>query len=85
MADVGDILNDKEFLGDVDDTLKWGIEQYKKREELKGVMDKGKVHLLGLKWTMKGWTREAMKLLTKRKSKASSTNWMKKVKKLRRR
>ena len=84
MADVGDILNDKEFLGDAVDTPKWGIEQYKKREELKGLMDKGKVHLLGLKWTMKGWIREAMKLLTKRKLNTSSTNWMKKVKKLQR-
>ena len=51
MADVGDILNNNEFLGDVVDTSKEVIEQHKKREELKSVMDKGKVHLLGHKWT----------------------------------
>ena len=35
MADVGDILNDNEFFGDIVDTPKEGIEQHKKREELK--------------------------------------------------
>ena len=49
MADVGDILNDNEFFGDVADTPKEGIEQHKKREELKSVMGKGKTHLLGYK------------------------------------
>ena len=52
MADFGgDILNDNEFFGDVVDTPKEGIEQHKKREELKNVIDKGKPHLLGHKWT----------------------------------
>ena len=51
MADVGDILNDNEFFGDVVDTPKEGIEQHKKRECLKSVIDKGKAHLLGHKWT----------------------------------
>ena len=51
MADVGDILNDNEFFGDIVDTPKEGIEQHKKREELKSVIDKGKPHLLGHKWT----------------------------------
>ena len=51
MADVGDILNNNEFFGDVVDTPKEGIEQHKKREELKSVIDKGKPHLLGHKWT----------------------------------
>ena len=46
MDDVGDIL-----FGDVVDTPKEGIEQHKKREELKSVMDKGKAHLLGHKST----------------------------------
>ena len=50
-ADVGDILNDNEFFGDVVDTPKEGIEQHKKREYLKSVIDKGKTHLLGNKWT----------------------------------
>ena len=51
MADVGDILNDNEFFGDVVDTPQEGSEQHKKREELKGVMGKGKAHLLRHKWT----------------------------------
>ena len=52
MADFGgDILNDNEFFGDVVDTPKEGIEQHKKRECLKSVIDKGKAHLLGHKWT----------------------------------
>ena len=50
MTDVGDILNDDEFFGDIVDTPKEGIEQHKKRECLKSVIDKGNGHLLG-KWT----------------------------------
>ena len=51
MADTGEILNDDVFFGDIVDTPKEGIEQHKKREELKNVIDKGKPHLLGHKWT----------------------------------
>ena len=51
MADVGEILNDDDFFGDVVDTPKEGIDQHRKREELKSVIDKSKVHLLGHKWT----------------------------------
>ena len=51
MADVGDILNDNEFFGDVIDTPKEGTEQHKKREKLKSVIGKGKAHLLEHKWT----------------------------------
>ena len=51
MADVGDILNDDDFFGDVVDTPKEGIEQHKKRECLKDVISMGKAHLLGHKWT----------------------------------
>ena len=51
MADVGDILNDNDFFGDVVDTPKEGIEQHKKRECLKDVISMGKAHLLGHKWT----------------------------------
>ena len=47
IADVGDILNDDEFFGDVVDTPKEGTEQHKK-QELKSIIDKGK---LGHKWT----------------------------------
>ena len=50
MADVEDIV-DNDFLGNVVDTPKEGIEQHKKRECLKSVIDKGKAHLLGYKWT----------------------------------
>ena len=41
MADVGDILNDDEFFRDIVDTPKEGIEQHKKREQLKSVIEKG--------------------------------------------
>ena len=44
MADLGDTLNDNEFFADIVDTPKEGIEQRKKREELKSVIDKGKVN-----------------------------------------
>ena len=47
MTDVGDMFDD-DFLGDVVDTPKEGTEQHKKRKELKGFIDKGK---LGHKWT----------------------------------
>ena len=51
MTDVGDILNDGDFFGNIVDTPKEGIEQHKKRECLKSVIDKGKTHFLGHKWT----------------------------------
>ena len=50
MANVGDILNDDEIFGDVVDALKGDIEQHKKQEELKTIIDKG---TLGHKWTHK--------------------------------
>ena len=50
IADVENILNDDDF-GDIVDTPKEGIEQHKKREELKSVINKGKAYLLGSKWT----------------------------------
>ena len=48
MTDVEDIF-DNDFFGDIVDTPKEGIEQLKKREYLKSVLDKGK---LGHKWTL---------------------------------
>ena len=51
MIGVGDILNDDEFFGDIVDTPKEGIEQHKKREYLMNVINKGRAHLLGHKWT----------------------------------
>ena len=56
MADVGNILNDDDFLGDIVDTPKEVIEQHKKRECLKSVIDRGRAHLLGSKW----WTQERL-------------------------
>ena len=50
MVDVGDVLNDNEFYGDIVDTPKEGIEQHRKRQCLKSVIDRGKTHLLGHKW-----------------------------------
>ena len=51
MASVENILNDDKFFGNIVDTPKEGIEQHKKRECLKNVMDRGKAYLLGSKWT----------------------------------
>ena len=65
MADVGDILNDDEFFGDVVDTPKEGIEQHKKREELRSVIDKGKVQLLANKWMHKRVDKASDKTINK--------------------
>ena len=43
MTIVGDILNNDGFFGDVVDTPKKATEQHKKREELKSIIDKGKL------------------------------------------
>ena len=51
MADVESILNDDDFCRDIVDTPNEGIEQHRKRECLKSVIRKGKVYLLGSKWT----------------------------------
>ena len=42
MGDIENILTNDEFFGDIVDTPKEGIEQHKKREFLKSVIDKGK-------------------------------------------
>lgn len=55
MADVGDISNDDEFFGYVVDTPKEVIEHHRKREYLKGAINKREVYLLGGK---KQWTHE---------------------------
>ena len=46
MTDVGNILNDDDFFGDIVDTPKEGTEQRRKRECLKSVISKGKAYLL---------------------------------------
>ena len=60
MADAGDILND-ELFDDVVDTPREGIEQHKKREELKNAVDKGKLH----KWTHRGVDKASDKIINK--------------------
>ena len=65
MADVGDILNDNEFFGHVVNTPKEGIEQYKKRECLKSVIDKSKADLLGHKWTHGRVDKASNKIISK--------------------
>ena len=49
MADVENMLNDDEFSGDSVDTPKECIEQHRKRECLKSVINKGKAYLFGEK------------------------------------
>ena len=51
MADVGNILSNDDFFGDIVDIAKERIQQYRKRECLKSVIGKGKAYLLGSKWT----------------------------------
>ena len=51
MADIGKILNNDDFFGDVVDTPKEDIEQHKKQECLTCLIDKGKSHLFRHKWT----------------------------------
>ena len=62
MTSVGDILNDDEFFGDVVDTPKEATEQHKKWEELKGIIDKGK---LGHKWTYKRVDKASDEIINK--------------------
>ena len=65
MADVGDILNDDDIFGDVVNTQKEAIEQHKKREELKNVIDKGNTHLLGQKWTHRRVEKASNEIINK--------------------
>ena len=62
MADVGDILNDNEFFGDVVDAPMEGIEQHKKRKELKSIIDKGR---LRYKWTHERVGKTSNKIINK--------------------
>ena len=65
MADVGDILSDNEIFGDAVDTLNEGIEEHREREELKGVIDKGKAHLSVHKWTYRRVDRASDEIINK--------------------
>ena len=65
MVDVGNILNDDDFFGDIVDTPKEGAEQHKKRECLKSVIDRGKAYLLGSKWTHEKVDKASDKIINK--------------------
>ena len=65
MADIGEILNDDDFFDDVVDTPKEGIEQHKKRECLKSVVDRGKSHSLGHKWAHGKVDKASNKIINK--------------------
>ena len=64
MTHVGEMLNDDEYFGDIVDTPKEGIEQHKKWECLKRVIDKVKGHLVG-KWTHKRVDKASEKTIKK--------------------
>ena len=85
MADVGDILNDNEFFGDVADTPKEGIDQHKKQEELKSAIDKGKAHLLGHKWTDERMNKASDEIINKTYADYKQRELNKKGEKLQRR
>ena len=65
MADVGNILNDDDFFRDIVDTPKEGIEQHRKRECLKSVIDRGRAHLLGSKWTQEKVDKASNEIINK--------------------
>ena len=58
---VGDILNN-DFFNNVVDTPKEATEKHKKREQLKSVIDKGK---LGYKWTHKRVDKASDEIINK--------------------
>ena len=66
MADVENILNDDDFLGDSVDTLKEDTEQHRKRECLKSIISKGKAYLLGSKWTQQKVDKASDETINKR-------------------
>ena len=66
MADVENILNDDDFLGDSVDTLKEDTEQHRKRECLKSIISKGKVYLFWSKWTQQKVDKASDETINKR-------------------
>ena len=68
MGDVENMLNDDDFFGDAVDTPKEGIDQHKKRECC-SVIDKGKGHLLGHKWTHERVDKASDETINKRYAK----------------
>ena len=85
MTDVGNILNDDDFFGDIADTPKEGIDQHKKREYLKSVIDKGKTYLLGSKWTHERVDKVSDEVINKTYAEYEQREILKKGKKLERR
>ena len=65
MASVENILKDDDFLGDIVDTPKEGIEQHKKRECLKSVIDRSKAYLLGSKCTQERVDKASVEIVNK--------------------
>ena len=65
MADVNDIFIDDDFLRDVVNTPKEGTDQYKKRKELKSLIDRRKRHLLW-KWTHERVDKESDEPISKK-------------------
>ena len=63
MTDVVNIFNDDDFLRDTVDKPKEGTQQYKKREELKNLIDRGK---LGHKWTHERVDKESDETINKK-------------------
>ena len=74
MDNVENKLNDDDFFGDIVDTPKEGIEQHKKRECLKSVIDQGRALLLGHKWTHERADMASDKTINKTYPNTSSVN-----------
>ena len=85
MANVENILNDDNVFGDIVDTPKEGIEQHKKRECLKSVIDRGKAHLLGSKWTQEKVDKASDEIINKTYAEYKQRGLNERVKKLQRR
>ena len=64
MDDAGNIFDD-EFFGDIVHTPKEGIEQHKKWECLKSLIDRSKAHLLGGKWTQEKVDKASNEIINK--------------------
>ena len=62
MVDVQNIVNDTDFFGDIVDTPKEGTEQQTKREELKSIIDKGRI---GHKWAHKRVDKASNEIINK--------------------
>ena len=64
MADAGNILNDDNFFGDTVDTPKGILQQYRKQECLKSVIE-GQGAFIGYKWTQENVDKASDKIINK--------------------